>query len=883
MLGANFAPGTALRLLRGGQPILTVPADQVANQGNRLRVVLSLAGLAVGPCDVEVTVPGDTVMVLPTAFQIEPATAPLPWVQVIGQNLIRPGQWQAYALALGNTGNVNAYGVPVYLAVPREAEVRVNFDLLLPRDTLGIGLDTMRTWVLVDSLEGRPFHGKVLALVIPIVSPGETGTLNFSIRLPGSATQTGPVDVWAWTSEPIYDSNENFSARPHELHRWTNSQIDCAFGTTLLALSVASVIPTPVEPILLGASCALGFLDIAVRPWVKYAVNGNSGLPAGVIGKVGHFSFATGLAFWGCIPGGRLFADNGFTATERFIIEKGSDRLVKARRRTGGTAWNCFRSFWPNNPIEKYVIQKIRSFDPNQKIGLSGLGGSPWLRTQQAVFPYLITCANDSAATAPAQVVRIEDPIDSVHLDPATIQLGYVQVAERLIAVPSGLREYRTQVDLRPAHNVVLDVDARYVRATGKLVWTLSSLDPATMQPVTDPLAGFLPPNRVAPEGEASVFFTIAPRAGLPDAAVVANTTCIYFDQNPPVCPAAWTNRVDNTAPVSAVQPLAATQPSNTFRVRWSGTDQRSGLAGYSVFYAVNAGAWREWLRDTLATSALFTGVVDSTYRFYCVARDTAGNVEQAPTLADATTLIQALVTAGADETVCANAVPYQLTGFAPAGGTWSGAAGVTPAGLVTPAVLRRGVNVLRYTVTVGGQPVIATKYLDVWAAPAAPTFTAQPLGGGVVLTSSSATGNQWYLNGQPISGATQPTYQVLTAAQAGVYTLTLTSSAGCESAASAGQTITILGTPPGLAALTVHLEPNPTSGRFTVEVVGAAAEPAVLREVRVTDVTGRLVAVWPGVGRTRLEVELPPVAGLYFVQVTTHSGTLTKRLLVMP
>jgi hypothetical protein len=75
---------------------------------------------------------------------------------------------------------------------------------------------------------------------------------------------------------------------------------------------------------------------------------------------------------------------------------------------------------------------------------------------------------------------------------------------------------------------------------------------------------------------------------------------------------------------------------------------------------------------------------------------------------------------------------------------------------------------------------------------PATPTITGGPTtfcaGGSVTLTSSSASGNQWYVNGNPIGGATNQTY---VASVAGDYTVVATAS-GCSSAASAVTTVTI-------------------------------------------------------------------------------------------
>jgi hypothetical protein len=81
--------------------------------------------------------------------------------------------------------------------------------------------------------------------------------------------------------------------------------------------------------------------------------------------------------------------------------------------------------------------------------------------------------------------------------------------------------------------------------------------------------------------------------------------------------------------------------------------------------------------------------------------------------------------------------------------------------------------------------------------APATPTITpGGPTtfcpGGNVTLTSSSATGNQWYESGNPIGGQTGQQYVATTS---GSYTVTVTSS-GCTSAPSAPTVVTVSSTP---------------------------------------------------------------------------------------
>src|SRR5207253_3152294 len=101
--------------------------------------------------------------------------------------------------------------------------------------------------------------------------------------------------------------------------------------------------------------------------------------------------------------------------------------------------------------------------------------------------------------------------------------------------------------------------------------------------------------------------------------------------------------------------------------------------------------------------------------------------------------------------------------------------------------------------VTTGGCPSAASAATAVTVNPTPATPTITPggpttfcAGGSVTLTSSSATGNQWYLAGSPIGGATSNTY---VATATGNYTVVVTTS-GCPSAASAATAVTVNPTP---------------------------------------------------------------------------------------
>ena len=74
------------------------------------------------------------------------------------------------------------------------------------------------------------------------------------------------------------------------------------------------------------------------------------------------------------------------------------------------------------------------------------------------------------------------------------------------------------------------------------------------------------------------------------------------------------------------------------------------------------------------------------------------------------------------------------------------------------------------------------------------------------MLNSSSSVGNQWYLNGSPIAGATGQTY---TTTQDGYYSVWVTSNLGCQSTSNSVNISTV-----GLEELTfvngIAISPNP-------------------------------------------------------------------------
>ena len=81
-----------------------------------------------------------------------------------------------------------------------------------------------------------------------------------------------------------------------------------------------------------------------------------------------------------------------------------------------------------------------------------------------------------------------------------------------------------------------------------------------------------------------------------------------------------------------------AHETTGTFNVAYSASDAGSGVANVALWYNVNGGTWNNY--GTYTSSPIsFTTTIEGTYGFYTISTDKAGNVENAKTAAEATTI----------------------------------------------------------------------------------------------------------------------------------------------------------------------------------------------------------------------------------------------------
>ena len=176
-----------------------------------------------------------------------------------------------------------------------------------------------------------------------------------------------------------------------------------------------------------------------------------------------------------------------------------------------------------------------------------------------------------------------------------------------------------------------------WIKIPGLLTWRFTSIDPDTGQPTEDPLAGFLPPNIIAPEGEGSVFFTVMPKQNLATGTEISNQASIVFDTNSAIQTPTWLNTLDNSKPDSNVHTEITATCAGDLNVQWAGTDEGAGIRDYTIYVSDNGGSFTIWQRIQRDHFRNFTGQFGHTYSFYSVAQDNTGNIENIPASPDAT------------------------------------------------------------------------------------------------------------------------------------------------------------------------------------------------------------------------------------------------------
>ena len=233
----------------------------------------------------------------------------------------------------------------------------------------------------------------------------------------------------------------------------------------------------------------------------------------------------------------------------------------------------------------------VASWDPNEKTGPKGFGETNAIAKPQRM-DYTIFFENKKEATAPAYRIYIEDTLSEL-FDLSTVEFGSTS--------HSG-DNYFWQME----------------QDGNKLKWTIEGIE--------------LPPNITPPEGEGYVTFSVELKPGIASGVPVTNNATIIFDKNAPITTNIWTNVVDMLAPTTQMNSVNYTQGDTDVTVSCISNDNvnGSGVNRY-LFYVSENEAPFTFIEESKTNSIKFPINLQKeiNYRFYTLAIDNTGNVEQ--------------------------------------------------------------------------------------------------------------------------------------------------------------------------------------------------------------------------------------------------------------
>ena len=160
-----------------------------------------------------------------------------------------------------------------------------------------------------------------------------------------------------------------------------------------------------------------------------------------------------------------MFTSDAMALVFRMELLSGSRSKVEAtrdRRYAGCLGQRLLQG--PECRAKGLRSTEVGSHDPNDKSGTQGVGAAHFV-LPAAPLGYAISFENMITATAPAQTVLLTDPLDGSKLDLATFTLGAMRFGDTVVTPPAGRSQFSTEVDLRPAKNLLVQIEAGLDRA----------------------------------------------------------------------------------------------------------------------------------------------------------------------------------------------------------------------------------------------------------------------------------------------------------------------------------------------------------------------------------------------------------------------------------
>ncbi len=531
-----------------------------------------------------------------------------------------------------NDSDVPCWGIPFNVAGELnegEDEKQIKYTFFM-KDFFGwdVPLDSF-DWYETDNLLGTETPGIMLPMVISYLQPHETRVLRVGIE--SEAHQK--VGLYAWTGEPYNEAADRILNMTSE--EWVNMKFRTSniytLDTYAYLLCVMQELEAELKSKKIGRMKApsdndwvLAFIadripdlvsniegldhsaELAQTTVSVYTAVGKT--MTGIVNSSSNMHAYRYFKDQCDIPGKTLSEQIAYIYSHKMQNQPGIDiyldQVAKNMARTTSPkrivaelvedladipvaeAMDCYSEIQSQNPNpqpRRHKIESLQSCDPNDISGYTDLNGGPFVGIDVSHLQYKIEFENDPMfANASASIVSVENNLDGTVFDLSSYKPLALKIGNLNVSLPDEISFVKT-VDLRPNINCILEIRHEYDEITGKSVWTYTSLDPSSLDIVSDSQQGFLPVNDSNGVGVGEIEYSIGIKAGISHNKALSNKAKIIFDDNDAIETPEWINITDYIRPNGVIVNYETSPDGKSFVFDVECDDEGSGLYSYDL------------------------------------------------------------------------------------------------------------------------------------------------------------------------------------------------------------------------------------------------------------------------------------------------------------
>jgi hypothetical protein len=527
--------------------------------------------------------PSGKTSVIPKALNIEVSEEKSVVSEILGRDLIRSDEWMPYSLRITNNSNVERKLIPAIVTIDSRADLL--FEVAVFSDT---GASENIVSSSLDSVAGGPRAVNVFGLMVPQLSANESISIPFKVK---AISDSFKIEARVLGS---LESNLHVDNKTSKAY------------STLLSDS-------------LSTTC---FDSLVLSLWNKRRVAGSSSSftkPR----VVDYSTFVSSLST--CGTGN----SSGFDELLRLVLNDRDSAKISPFLSTVymPSLHNGEAPFTFDLSSEK-VVSVVNSYDPNVKIGNKGVGNKNYMKAIPSELFYQLHFENDSSATAPLHKLLILDTLDTEVLDPSTLRFEEIVIGESRFSI-NGLAEVNHIIGKNEDENAWIYCVAK-VLSNGVVQCKLEAYNLDARTKTSEPLVGFLPPNRLKKEGQGMVSFSVKRRES---ARLIENRVGVYFDKNDVVLTPTWRMTLDDDVPESRLKVQGYTKGKLGLTI--DATDGTSGIENVEIYYSTDRANYNLLMSAGVRSNVTTTMQPDQTIYLYSIAIDSVGRREETPLVFD--------------------------------------------------------------------------------------------------------------------------------------------------------------------------------------------------------------------------------------------------------